>query len=176
MKKILILCSMFLTSCCYNNMKVLLEEPDFRAEKRVLVYEDNSNSSAAKLLRASLRKEGIKVLKYTTSRVASINEKISSDYREKNTEMSVYDCIDGSPYVISISSNTRPDVVCLVPWQDVTLYQNITIEITNLTTKEVVFSIDADGLDGDCGYCSGSVFDKIAKKIAAFWNQSEETE
>lgn len=176
MKKLFCIFALVLSGCCFENMKVLLEEPDFHAEKRTLVYEDNSNSSAAKMLRASLRKEGIKVLKYTSANVTSIHEKISNDYLEKNTDIYTSNKISGSPYVIEVSGQIRPDVACLIPWQQTTLYQNISVEITNLNTREVVFSATADGLDSPCGYCSGCIFDKLAKKIAIFWNQSEQTD
>ena len=175
MKKILILCSVFLTGCCYNELNVLLEEPDFQAEKKVLVYQDNSSSSGTKLLRAALHKKGIKVLKYGSTVTTSIKERSSSDRLAKDTTIQTYNKIDGSPYVIDLTYDIDPTVVCLTG-ENTRLYRNIAVEITNLETNEVVYSIEGMGLDGECGYCSGKIFDQFAEEIAKFWNESENTD
>lgn len=161
-----------LTGCCWDNMDVLLEEPDFQAEGRVLVYENNFNSGGAKKLRASLRQQGIKVLKYTSKQVEHTHEVTKNN--EKDIERAIYNKVDGSPYIIELSYDAEK-AFCFVPTQNIDyVYRDIMLEITNLTTREVVYSLKAAGQDGECGYCDANVWDRIAEKVAVFWKNSEE--
>lgn len=170
MKKyiLLALLTFVITGCCYNKQKVVLEEPDFKAEKRVLVYE-NEAGTAGKLLRGALRKQGIKILKYTNQDILNINKKYSED--ELDINVSSYTKVDGSPYILDLDGVHKIDRFC--PTKDVNYY-HLSIEIANLKTKEVVFSAEVAGGDDTCCWCTDNlVFDNAAKMIADFWKKQE---
>lgn len=166
---LLVCLALLLTGCCYNKQKTILEEPDFKAGKRVLVYE-NDAGAAGKLLRGSLRKQGIKVLKYTNKSILNINEKVLAA-SERDINVSSYTSVDGSPYILDLDAQVRNDLSC--PTKDVTYY-DLFVEIANLETKEVVFSAKASGGDDSCVYCTtNNVFDNMARLIINFWKQQE---
>lgn len=176
MKKLLLLflSGTLVTGCCFNKQKIILEEPDFKPDSRVLVYED-SGGTAGKLLRGALRKKNIKVLKYASSDVLNVNKKTSSKNgtKEEDLNAQMYTKYDGSPYIVEINGKKRTDITCLAPWDDGCVWE-IDVEIADLTTREAVYSIALSGFDERCGYCSGGVFDDVAELIANFWNKQEE--
>jgi len=170
MKKyaLIVLLLLATSGCCYNKQKIILEEPDFKAEKRVLVYE-NDAGIAGKLLRGALRKQGIKILKYTNKDILNINKKYSED--ELYINVSSYTHVDVLIYILDLDGIHRTDLIC--PTKDVNYY-HISIEIANLKTKEVVFSAEVAGGDDTCCWCKDSlVFDNAAKMIADFWKKQE---
>ena len=175
MKRIisLFLIALLLPGCCFYKKRVILEEPDFKPESRVLVYED-SGGTAGKLLRGALRKQGIKVLKYANQSILNINKKSFSKngIHEEDTNIQFYNQYDGTPYIVEISGKKRNDLICLAPWDDGCVW-NISVEIADLTTREAVYSVSLSGFDERCGYCSGGIFDDAAKLISDFWRKQE---
>lgn len=174
MKKILILFLFFtfITGCCYNKQKVILEEPDFKPGARVLVYEDEGGV-AGKYLRGALRKRNIKILKYASNDVFNINKKTftKNGIKEEDLNAQGYRQYDGTPYVVSLDYSRIFDRFC--PTSDVNYY-DVSVEITNLDNKNVVFSADVSGGDEPCCYCrSNLVFENLADLIADFWNRQE---
>ena len=160
-----------LMGCCYHRQKVILEEPNFKAEKRVLVYED-SGGTAGKLLRGALRQKDIKVLKYASRDIVESKKTISNTQNSKNEskQVEVYRQYNGTPYVVEIEGKKRSDVTCLMPWDDGCVW-DLDVEIADLTTREAVYSFSLSGFDDRCGYCSGGVFDEAADLIASFWEK-----
>lgn len=173
MKNIISLCFVILliTGCCFNKKRIILEESDFKPGSRVLVYEDRGGTGE-KLLRGALRRKGIKVLKYAKHNILNFNTKSFSqnNIQEADTNIEFYNKYDGTPYIIEINANRRNDITCLAAWDDGCVWE-LEIEITDLTTLEVVYSVSLSGFDEQCGYCSGGVFDEAATLISDFWNQ-----
>ena len=170
MRRIVIfLCAITLSGCCYHKSKVILEEPDFKAGKRVLVYE-NSGGTAGKLLRGALRKKDIKVLKYASKDI--LKKTKTSSNKDKTEEIGIYRQYYGTPYIVDIDAQKRSDVHCLTPWDSGCVW-DLDIEIADLTTREAIYSILLSGFDERCGYCSGGIFDEAADLIANFWEKQE---
>ncbi len=151
-----------LTGCCYNGSEILLAEPDFVPENKILIFEANSLNNS--MLRAALRKYGIKVLKYAETKT---KETVSAANKNKlHSKEQYYNEVDGR-YYLSANYNYQNGYSC--PVDPSIKYYEVFIEITDLETKEVVFSGISRGGTKECAYCSGDVYNRTAEMIASFW-------
>ncbi len=163
---------LFLSSCCVYSSEIILEEPDFSAKNKILVYDVNSMGVKTGFvrLRGELRKKGIKILKYASNQGINIKE-TQYNSNEKNTDISNFANYD-SVYVLDAVINKVNDGVC--PTNPNVEFYDILVEITNLETKEVVFSAKVKSADRPCAYCHNRCFVDMAEKISEFWNRSQE--
>lgn len=162
MKKIIFAFTCLLNGCCYNGTEVLLAEPDFKPENKILIFEDNSLNNSK--LRAALHKHGIKVLKYAETE--TIEKKETIDKNTIHSKKQFYNEVDGR-YYLSTNYEYQRDYSC--PTNIGTKYYEVFVEITDLNTKEVVFSGVSRGGTKPCAYCPGDIYNRTAEMIADFW-------
>lgn len=168
-KNVLIIgASCFLFSgCCYNSSKVLIQNPDLMSKNITLSYE--GNNLFYQELRGALAEKGIKVLKYNmrTQKITQEKKHITETNEKRSQVEEVATTVDGSRYLLSVDGNTNSDIICLTTFSPIDL-NKVIVEITDLDSKEVVFSMKASGLNEHCGYCRQTVYENIADKIYKF--------
>lgn len=167
MKKILITFTVLsLTGCCYYDSEIMLEHPNFTSDNKALVFE-NDKGREETLLRSALSKHGITVLKYTNSYKEGLRVETSYNTVDIKNNMS-FTNKDKSPYLIELQKDYSIKS-CLTSG---TLRKyDITAEITDLRSNNVVFTARASGMEKKCGYCDEDVFSILALQIANFWSK-----
>lgn len=169
MKKIFLLVPLFFIGCCFSSAKLRVLDNTYTPQERTLSYEGSGIHYSE--LRMALMEYGIKVLKYNT-RNQSFYEEIqetSDNIKSTHKVITNTNVVTKSKLLVSISDIYYPDIVCLTgaPSQ---VYQ-LFVEITDLETNEVVFTIKAKGMNEPCGYCRRTVYENVAEKINEFFNK-----
>lgn len=118
---------------------------------------------------------GIKVLKYNISRSTAYEERLDKElsdtsiYSKKSARSFNEDLVHGSKYLLSIDGHYHPNITCLTG-EDATVY-TLFVEITDIETHEVIFTIKAKGFDSGCGYCRKTIYENIAEKINEYFDE-----
>ena len=168
MKKITIitlsLAALVFSGCCYSKSKILIQKEDLLSSNMTLSYE--GSSIFYQELRGALAERGIKVLKYNVqfSKITE-EEKDKTETGETRRQVEgITNIVKNSRYLLSVNGSTKTDVTCLTTLSQIDVHKVI-VEITDLETNEVVFSIKAEGLPEPCGYCRETIYENIADKI-----------
>ncbi len=169
MKKLIFLLPLFLFGCCFSSAKLRVLNNTYTPAERTLSYEGSGIHYSE--LRMALMEYGIKVLKYNT-RNQSFYEEIqetSDNIKSTHKVITNTNVVTKSKLLVSISDTYYPNIECLTS-SSPEVYQ-LFVEITDLDTNEVVFTIKAKGFNEPCGYCRKTVYENVAEKIYDFFNQ-----
>jgi len=167
MKKLILLLQIFLVGCCYNSVKMRILDTDYKPTGRVLSYEKSGKHYSE--LRLALMEYGIKTLKYNVAEHVFLDEdtKQTQNTSHMHQDLTSGFTVEGSQLLVSISEKAYPDIVCLTG-SGAQVYA-LFVEITDLETKEVIFTVRAKGMDEPCGYCRKTVYEEVAEKINDFF-------
>jgi len=159
--------------CCYNSAKLRILDTNIKPTERVLSYEGNGQHYQE--LRMALMDYGIKVLKYNVSTGVFVDEawqeetKDTSSLKRHVGRIASDNRVEGSKYLVSINAILHPDIICLTG-ADANVY-TLFVEITDIETHEVIFTIKAKGMDSPCGYCRKTVYEHIAERINEYFEK-----
>lgn len=173
MKKTLLLVvfTILLNACCYNSAKLRVLNSAYQETTPRISYE-GSNMHYQEL-RLALMEHGIKALKHNVSTELynlSEQEMNFSDDNIKSSSASkkfIGNRVEGTRLSLEITDKLHPDIICLTG-SGAKVY-TLFVEITDLDTKEVIFTIKAKGFDNPCGYCRKTVYQNVAEKIENYF-------
>ena len=172
MKKIIILSFLtVLLSACATGPKVEVLVDNFKGEEKEIVM--LSNDYHLKKLRVELKKYGFKMPKFAFYAEETISETKNTD--TGTSSHSVRGKRSTARYGIDVTSANEVDWCPGASGRKV----NITLEITDIETNEVVAYITNGGWTERCVIYSGDLYQKLAKQINDLWKskyKSIETE
>lgn len=163
--------SILLNACCFNSTKLRILNSEYQRTTPKLSYEGTNIHYQE--LRLALMEHGIKALKHNVSTelhtvaeqgTSISNSNINTSYSSKSF---AGNRVEGTRLSLEINAQHHPGITCLT--STVPSVYTLFVEITDLDTKEVIFTIKAKGFDNPCGYCRKTVYQNVAEKIANYF-------
>lgn len=157
MKKLFIISiTIMLTGCAASRVELLSDS--FKPDSKNVVF--LSNDPDLRKLRVSLLKRGFKIPKYAGFSTTVAETKTTADGSITITK--AFDAMEAR-YGIELVGIHELD------WCGSSKKKNLTVEIVNIQTNEVVAYITEGGWDGPCIIYRADLYDKLAKRIDILW-------